>query len=44
MSDRDSTIALILILLLLWKRPTWSEVNMCYIDPDTGECLPVPGA
>lgn len=46
MTDQDRAVLIIAVLLwLLWKKQgTWSDVNMCYVDPDTGECLPVPGA
>lgn len=46
LTEGDRGIVLIILLVfLMWKRgPSWSEVKMCYVDPDTGECLPVPGS
>lgn len=41
MKNRDAIVVLV-ILWLLWKRgQTWSDVNMCWVNPDTGECKPV---
>lgn len=42
MNQKD-VVVIALLLWLLWRRPG-VNVGMCYVDPDTGECLPVPGS